>query len=96
MPAWINHSRIDWGRSESNGCQQKTNLLQRLEIWKKLTCKRSPNGWKMCGQKFHLKWLFVPSRNAAMNGSEDHFAHDEDDIIDCSSDTETDDMYPDV
>ena len=31
-----------------------------------------------------------------MNGSEDHFAHDEDDIIDCSSDTETDDMYPDV
>ena len=32
----------------------------------------------------------------AMDGSEDHFMYDEDDIIDCASDDETDDMYPDV
>ena len=31
----------------------------------------------------------------AIDGSEDHFVYDDDDIIDCSSDAETDDLYPD-
>ena len=31
-----------------------------------------------------------------MDDSEDHFVYDEDDIIDCASDAETDDMHPDV
>ena len=32
----------------------------------------------------------------AMDGNEDHFVYDEEDIINCASDTETNDMYPDV
>ena len=31
-----------------------------------------------------------------MDGSEDYFVYDEDDIINCTTDAETDDMYPDV
>ena len=31
-----------------------------------------------------------------MDWSEDHFVYNEDDIIDCASDAETDDMHPDV
>ena len=31
-----------------------------------------------------------------MDSSEDHFVCNEDDIIDCASDTETNDMYPDI
>ena len=32
----------------------------------------------------------------AMDGSEDHFVYDEDDIINCASDAEIDYVYPDV
>ena len=32
----------------------------------------------------------------AMDSSEDHFVYDEDNIIDCASDAETDDIHPDV
>ena len=31
-----------------------------------------------------------------MDSSDDHFMYDEDGIIDCTSDAETDDMHPDV